>query len=107
MLIMLAPIGLMLLHKQCVSIRTAFIDGSTSMGEVILLYRKNKKLQKELLFAQKTAVVQSSNKLKEDDWFITYKDKTYLCVDCSYEMGENRARNVNNRLRVTRSYGGK
>ena len=79
----------MLLHKQCVSIRIAFTDGSINMGEVILFpIGKNRKLQKELLFAQKLRCPEC-NKLKEDDWFITYKDKTYLCVDCSYEMGEN------------------
>ena len=80
-------IGLMLLHKQCVSIRTAFIDGSTSMGGNIISYREEQEATKGA-FACKNCVVQS-NKLKEDDWFITYKDKTYLCVDCSYEMGEN------------------
>ncbi len=58
------------------------------MGEVIAFpLDKNKKLQEELLFAQKLRCPEY-NKLKEDDWFITYKDNTYLCVDCSYERGE-------------------
>ena len=79
----------MLLHKQCVSIRIVFTDGSTSMGEVILFpIGKNKKLQKELLFAQELRCPEC-NKLKEDDWFITYNNGTYICVDCSYERGEN------------------
>ena len=58
------------------------------MGEVIAFpIGKNKKLQEELLFAQKLRCPEC-NKLKEDDWFITYKDDTYICVDCSYEQGE-------------------
>jgi DNA-directed RNA polymerase subunit RPC12/RpoP len=58
------------------------------MGEVIAFpLDKNKKLQEELLFAQKLRCPECG-KLKEDDWFIAYKDNTYLCVDCSYERGE-------------------
>ena len=58
------------------------------MGEVIAFpLDKNKKLQEELLFAQKLRCPECG-KLNEDDWFITYKDKSYLCVDCSYERGE-------------------
>ena len=59
------------------------------MGEVIAFTLKDskKKFEKELLFAQKLRCPEC-NKLKEDDWFITYKDQSYICVDCSYERGE-------------------
>ena len=62
------------------------------MGEVIqfplkhLTFRIYDK-KEEVLFAQKLRCPECG-KLKEDDWFITYKDKSYLCVDCSYERGE-------------------
>ena len=79
----------MLLQKQFVLIHIVFIDGSIDMGEVIAFPLKDskKKFEKELLFAQKLRCPKC-NKLKEDDWFITYKDQSYICVDCSYEQGE-------------------
>mgnify|MGYP003133991955 CR=1 FL=1 len=68
------------------------IDKGIVMGEVIqfplkhLTFRIYDK-KEELLFAQRLRCPEC-NKLKEDDWFITYKDDTYICVDCSYEQGE-------------------
>ena len=59
------------------------------MGEVIAFpIGKNKKMQEDLGFAQKLRCPQCQ-KLKEDDWFYTYKNGKYLCVDCSYENGDN------------------
>jgi hypothetical protein len=59
------------------------------MGEVISFPLKRNKKQEELLsFAQKLRCP-NCNELKEDDWFIVYKNKSYICVDCSYEKGDN------------------